>query len=278
MNGTSLIAKVCAAAFFLGGAAWAESTSGLIDSTKLNDKKVTDLQGNELGKVDRLLVDPQSGQVRFAVIDVGSLLNQQGTEVAVPWQTLKVNREGGPSNFTVQLDASKEKLQSAPRFTEAEADRLFTPTGAEPVETYWTIIIPAPSSTASRPPEAGTTSPNQPSNVDQQGQSSQPSVTTPGEQGTTPSRPGSYYQKNRQRTAPSSTEQNNSPAGTQQPGAGRENQEGIPPREETTTSPEPTTTPEPSTSIPSESAPTSPDKGDTKNGDTSFPGEPSTTP
>lgn len=265
MKGTSLLAKICAATLLLGGAAWAEDTSGLIDSSKLKDQKVTDLEGNELGKVDRLLVDPQSGRIRFAVIDVGNILDKQGAEIAVPWQTLKVNRESGGPGFTVQLNATKEKAQDAPRFSEAEADRLFTPSGSEPIETYW-IIVPVPSDTENRQ-QAGTTSPNQPSNTGQPSPGSQPNVSTPNDEGNKPSSPGSYYQKNRPSTAPSSTEQNNSPAGAQQQQQILGNQEGVPPK-----------APESETKTPSAPELTSPDKSDTKTETPEFPGEPSTTP
>lgn len=277
MKGTSILAKACAAALLCTGAAWAQTSSGLLDSSKLDDKKVTDLHGQELGEIDRLLVDPQTGQVRFAVVEVESPSQQAETEVAVPWQALKIQPEGA-KDFKIQLDATKEKLEKAPRFSEAEADRLFTPEGSKPVLSYWTIIITEP--TGSQPPSGTTTTPpstpGQQSAPSQSGtvgtpESSQPSTPAPSSQSGTSSSPGSYYQENRQRMAPSSSEQNNYPAGQQPSTSG------------STTTPDtlpssPAAVPAPGASSPNEPSKDKPDISTGTPSTQGTPPEPSTTP
>jgi sporulation protein YlmC with PRC-barrel domain len=273
MKGTSILAKACAAALLCTGAAWAQSPSGLIDSSKLDDKKVTDFQGKELGEIDRLLVDPQTGQVRFAVVEVEAPSQQTETEVAVPWQALKIQREG-EKDFKIQIDATKDKLEKAPRFSEAETERLFTPEGAKPVFSYWAIIWTEPAT--GQPPSGTTTTPpgtpgqqSQPSQSGTVGtpDSSQPSTSTPSGQSGSSSSPGSYYQENRQRMAPSSSEQNNYPAGQQ------------PSTSTPSTQPSPSTTvPAPGTSSPSDPSKDKPDISSGAPSTPSTPSEPSTIP
>lgn len=195
MKVTSILAKACAAAVLCTGIAWAETSSTPLDSSKLDDKKITDPQGQQLGEIERLLVDPQTGQVRFAVVEVEKGPGQAETEVAVPWQALKVQPEG-EKDFKIQLDATKDKLEKAPRFSEAEAQKLFTPEGSQSVMSYWSA---SESEASSQPPSSSTTTPPSTSGqqappstsgaIGTQPESGQPSISTPSEQSPSTSTP-----------------------------------------------------------------------------------------
>ena len=273
MKGTSILAKACAAALLCTGATWAQTSSGVLDSSKLDDKKITNQQGQELGEIERLLVDPQTGQVRFAVVEVESP-GQAEKEFAVPWQALKVQREG-EKDFKIQLDADKEKLEKAPQFSEGDADRLFTPEGANPVISYWTTGASSPqppSSSSTTPPStSGQQVPPSTSGAITPPQSGQPSVSTPSEPSGTSTAPGTYYQENRQRMEPSSSGQNNYPAGQQ------------PDTSSSVTTPDvqsssPATVPSPGASSPSDPSKDRPDISTGAPSTPSTPSEPSTIP
>jgi sporulation protein YlmC with PRC-barrel domain len=68
-------------------------------------------QGEELGRVQDLVVDPR-GYVSFAVISHGGFLGWGEKLVAIPFSALKFDRTGR----SVVVDASKEKFDTAPAF------------------------------------------------------------------------------------------------------------------------------------------------------------------
>lgn len=220
MKGTILLANACAAALLFSSAAWAENPGTVLDTSKLDEKKVTNAEGKELGEIERLLVDPKTGAVRFAVIEVGGGVFQlTEREVAVPWESLQMTpKEQG--DFDVRLNATKEKLENAPQFKSGEADQLFTPEGAQNLKSYWGTS----GQTQEGTPKGGTAA--SPKDWEQQfkkdktdkpltpgGQIDSPNVTTEENPGS--STPKSYYEENRERIDSSSEGQNNRPAGTQ---------------------------------------------------------------
>ena len=269
MKGTILLANACAAALFLSNAAWAENPGTVLDTSKLDEKKVTNAEGKELGEIERLLIDPKTGAVRFAVIEVGGGVFQlTEREVAVPWESLQMTpKEQG--DFDVRLNATKDKLENAPQFKPGEADQLFTPEGAQNLKSYW--------GTSGQPqegtPQGGTAA--SPKDWDQQfkkdqpdkpltpgGQIDSPNVTTPEDAGS--SKPKSYYEENRERIDSSSEDQNNRPAGTQPADGSISGSDDSPYRsgEESSPSPQRDNEPQPGS-----------DREDQPSDETSFPDE-----
>ncbi len=110
---------------------------GLVAASDVTGAKVKNLQGEEIGDIDELLIDPNSDQVRYAVLSVGGFLGIGDTKVAVPFGALQVKKEGDTTKYT--LDASKERLEKAPRVEGKNYDRLFSREGGEPTFVYWGI-------------------------------------------------------------------------------------------------------------------------------------------
>lgn len=111
----------------------------LIGASKLDGKKVVNLQGEELGDLQQLLIDPQTGRVRYAVIEINKLWKINDPEVAVPFGALKITGKPNDANFKITLDATKDKLSNAPKHKIGEADRLFSKEASQPIYTYWSI-------------------------------------------------------------------------------------------------------------------------------------------
>ncbi|MDQ6655648.1 MAG: PRC-barrel domain-containing protein [Verrucomicrobiota bacterium] len=168
MNRTLLSLTIGLAAAFLANApAQAadsnsnSSSSGLITASTIKGTDVINLQNQSIGDVDEVLVDPSSGRIRFLVLGVGGFLGVGETEVAVPWDAFKVTRNGNETKFV--LDASKERLEKAPRVEGKKYDRLYSRGDSEPTFTYWGITwydlgpltSPSPGASAS-PGHSGT--------------------------------------------------------------------------------------------------------------------------
>jgi sporulation protein YlmC with PRC-barrel domain len=144
MKHTQLIAA-CAAAFLCVSPVALRAESGspslgkLVDAGKLDGRDVKNLQGQDLGKIKQVLIDPQSGRVRYGVLQVDKAWSLNNPEIAVPFGAFKITRTAN-NDFTIQLDATKEKLEKAPQHKIGEADRLFSVEASQPLYTYWSIM------------------------------------------------------------------------------------------------------------------------------------------
>jgi hyperosmotically inducible protein len=87
----------------LNGAAKASDVIGM---------KVVNYQDEKLGKVDDLAVDVESGRIVQVIVATGGFLGMERTFMAVPPEVLHCD----DGHKVLQLDASKEKFNAAPKF------------------------------------------------------------------------------------------------------------------------------------------------------------------
>jgi hypothetical protein len=115
-----------------------QATSTLLAASEIKSTKVKNLQNQDVGDVDELLIKPDTGEVRFAVLSVGGFLGLGTTKVAVPWGALHItsNRDG---KLTIAINATKERLENAPRIAGKNYERLYTDEVAEPIFVYWEV-------------------------------------------------------------------------------------------------------------------------------------------
>lgn len=122
-----------------GNARSSQTNPGLVDASVLEGRTVKNPQGEELGEIERLLVDPRSGRVRYAVIEVDKAWQWNDPKVEVPFQSLQVTGQGDEP--TIVLDTTKERLEKAPRFRD---DNMQAMSGAreasDTIYRYWSIL------------------------------------------------------------------------------------------------------------------------------------------
>lgn len=58
---------------------------GLLLTTKVVGSHIKNLQNQDIGTIDDLIFNPDTGRVRFAVLGVGGFLGAGETKVVVPW-------------------------------------------------------------------------------------------------------------------------------------------------------------------------------------------------
>jgi len=81
-------------------------------ASKLMGKPVMNLQGEKLGKVENLMMDPLAGRIASVIISSGGFIGVASHLSAVSPTKLRYNAE----YHTLQLDCSKEMLASSPHF------------------------------------------------------------------------------------------------------------------------------------------------------------------
>lgn len=82
-------------------------------ATRIIGTEVRNEQGDYLGRVTDLLIDPENGKIAFAVLSRGGVLGIPTRFAAVPFGALTPN----PEKKAYLLDVSREKMASAPTFS-----------------------------------------------------------------------------------------------------------------------------------------------------------------
>src|SRR5512140_511134 len=83
----------------------------LAASTLVGDK-VKNPKGEDLGKIEELMIDLQSGRVAYAVISFGSGFMHSGKLFAIPWGSLAVDQ----AEKQIILNVTREMLETAEGF------------------------------------------------------------------------------------------------------------------------------------------------------------------
>ncbi|MDY0746328.1 PRC-barrel domain-containing protein [Paucibacter sp. R3-3] len=88
--------------------------SSSISSSKVEGTAVYNLQGDKLGSIDDLVIDKQSGRVRYAALEFGGFLGMGTDRYPLPWDQLRYDTD--KDGYLVNLD--KDKLNAAPKYRE----------------------------------------------------------------------------------------------------------------------------------------------------------------
>lgn len=72
-------------------------------------------QGKDVGKVERLMLDPKDGRVRTVVVQQGGTLGVGGKSVAMPWESVKVGQDGGKIVVTTEQPMLDQAPSASPR-------------------------------------------------------------------------------------------------------------------------------------------------------------------
>lgn len=81
-------------------------------ASKIIGTDVKNPKGENLGDIKDLVLDPESGQVVYAVVTYGGVLGMGSKLFAIPWSVLRWTRD---KDYYV-LDMDKEALKKAPGF------------------------------------------------------------------------------------------------------------------------------------------------------------------
>ncbi len=102
--------------------------------SKIMNCQVKNQQGDTLGTISNLVVNPATGHIRYAVV------SSSGKKVAVPWSALtaKNTESGGTPHF--EVNTTKEKMADAPTFDPNNLSSLSNRASEEPLFTYYELI------------------------------------------------------------------------------------------------------------------------------------------
>jgi len=116
-----------------------ERTPTVLAADTLTGDKVVNFQKEDLGTIEHLMIDLESGRVAYAVLSFGGFLGMGDKLFAIPWSSLAIDTV--EHQFILNVD--KELLKAAPGFDKdrwpnmadhAWGAKVYTYYGAKP---YW---------------------------------------------------------------------------------------------------------------------------------------------
>lgn len=89
-----------------------EDNSSIVKTGDVINVKVKSNDGEDLGKIEEIILDKISGQVRYIVLSFGGLMGFGEKLFALPWKSISYDPDD--ECFTLKID--KEKIKNSPGF------------------------------------------------------------------------------------------------------------------------------------------------------------------
>ena len=83
-----------------------------LSASTIKGDKVVNTAGEDLGKIEELMIDVDDGRIAYAALSFGGFLGMGNKLFAIPWQALKLRLH----EHTFLLDIPKETLERAEGF------------------------------------------------------------------------------------------------------------------------------------------------------------------
>jgi sporulation protein YlmC with PRC-barrel domain len=110
-----------------------QTRNHVLSATTLIGDQVTNPQGENLGDIKELMIDPVSGHVAYAVLSFGGFLGMGDKLFAIPFSSLRLL----PEKETFVLDVPKERLKNAPGFDKDNWPNVSDRTWGAEIHTYY---------------------------------------------------------------------------------------------------------------------------------------------
>jgi sporulation protein YlmC with PRC-barrel domain len=104
-----------------------------LTATSIIGDKVVNPQGDNLGKIENLMINLEEGRVEYAVVEMGSFLGIGGKLFAVPFSELRVDSV----KEVFILNRTKEYLKNIPGFDKTHWPDTNAHEYYNDVNTYW---------------------------------------------------------------------------------------------------------------------------------------------
>ena len=96
----------------------------VLSSSTICSDHVKNAAGEDLGKVEDLMVDLHSGRIAYAVLSFGGFLKMGNKLFAVPWEALRIDT----ANKQFIMNVDKHVLENAPGFDKDNWPDMADPT------------------------------------------------------------------------------------------------------------------------------------------------------
>jgi sporulation protein YlmC with PRC-barrel domain len=107
----------------------------IMDAATLKGDTVVNSSGEDLGKIEAIMLDVTGGRIAYAVLSFGGFLGMGSKHFAVPWSAFTI--DAGEKRFILGL--SKDRLENAPGFDKDHWPSMADPAWATQVHAYYNV-------------------------------------------------------------------------------------------------------------------------------------------
>jgi sporulation protein YlmC with PRC-barrel domain len=107
----------------------------VLTASTLTGDAVKNAAGEDLGKVDEIMIDIPSGKIAYAVVSFGGFLGMGNKLFAIPWSALKLNED--TKHFVLNVD--RKTLEAAPGFDPDNWPDMADTNWASQLNTYYGV-------------------------------------------------------------------------------------------------------------------------------------------
>lgn len=104
-----------------------------LTATSIVGDKVENMEGEDLGTIDNLMINIHSGKVEYAVIEYGAFLGMGGKLFAIPFDELRV----APGRHVFIVNRDKDYLRMSPGFDKTHWPNTNDHNYYGDVDAYW---------------------------------------------------------------------------------------------------------------------------------------------
>jgi sporulation protein YlmC with PRC-barrel domain len=105
----------------------------VMSASTLTGDNVVNMQNEDLGKIEHIMLDLASGRVAYAVLSFGGFLGMGNKLFAIPWSSLTVDTV----NKQLVMNVDKKLLENAPGFNEENWPDMADRTWATSINKYY---------------------------------------------------------------------------------------------------------------------------------------------
>jgi sporulation protein YlmC with PRC-barrel domain len=107
----------------------------VMDAATLINDNVVNASGEDLGKIEAIMLDVQTGRIAYAVLSFGGFLGMGAKLFAIPWSALTL--DAAEKRFI--LDTPKDRLENAPGFDKDHWPAMADPRWAKELHAYYDV-------------------------------------------------------------------------------------------------------------------------------------------
>lgn len=105
----------------------------VLSASTITGDRVVNQAGEDLGKINELMIDIESGRIAYAVLSFGGFLGMGDKLFAIPWNRLSVDE----ANRRIIFDVNKETLERAPGFDKDNWPNMSDPSWGTDIYNYY---------------------------------------------------------------------------------------------------------------------------------------------
>lgn len=109
------------------------STYPVLSASSITGDSVRNPQGEDLGNIEDLMINTETGEIAYAVLSFGGFLGLGDKLFALPWKAFTLDTK----EHELVLNVDKERLKDAPGFDKDNWPNMADPTWAGQISDFY---------------------------------------------------------------------------------------------------------------------------------------------